>query len=87
MESAALLALVAYFVPTIVAGARRHHNQGAIFALNLLLGWTVIGWIAALVWALTAVTPRPAPVPRRLNRDPLGIWRKPTRPPADHHPG
>jgi Superinfection immunity protein len=25
----------------------------AICALNLLLGWTVIGWIAALVWALT----------------------------------
>jgi len=24
-----------------------------LFALNLLLGWTVVGWVAALVWALT----------------------------------
>jgi hypothetical protein len=27
----------------------------AIFALNLLLGWTLLGWFAALVWSLTAV--------------------------------
>jgi Superinfection immunity protein len=28
-------------------------NWVAIFALNLLLGWTVVGWVIALVWALT----------------------------------
>jgi T4 superinfection immunity protein len=44
-----------YFIPAIVANDRKHHNRYAIYALNLLLGWTVIGWIAALVWALTAV--------------------------------
>ncbi len=44
-----------YFIPAIVAHDRRHHNRYAIYALNLLLGWTVIDWIAALVWALTAV--------------------------------
>jgi hypothetical protein len=32
------------------------HNAGAIFALNLLLGWTLVGWVVALVWAL-AVDP------------------------------
>lgn len=31
----------------------KKRNAGAIFVLNLLLGWTVIGWIVALVWALT----------------------------------
>lgn len=49
------VAAFAYFLPTIIAAARGHHNGGAVFALNLLLGWTVLGWIAALVWAVTAV--------------------------------
>jgi hypothetical protein len=40
-----------YFLPTIIAG--RHHNSSAIFVLNLLLGWTFIGWVIALVWACT----------------------------------
>ena len=42
-----------YFIPFIVAHERRHRNYEAIGALNALLGWTVLGWIAALVWALT----------------------------------
>lgn len=42
-----------YFIPSIVASAGKHHNAGAIFALNLLLGWTLVGWVIALVWALT----------------------------------
>jgi Superinfection immunity protein len=41
-----------YFLPTIVAGARDHANAAAVFVLNLLLGWTFVGWVAALVWAL-----------------------------------
>lgn len=43
-----------YFVPWIIAAARNHHNHGAICALNLLLGWTLLGWIAAFVWAFTS---------------------------------
>jgi hypothetical protein len=46
---------LAVFTPTIVAYARAHHNAMAIFAFNLLLGWTGVGWAIALVWALTAV--------------------------------
>jgi hypothetical protein len=38
-----------YFAPLVVAVYRRHHQTLAIFALTLLLGWTVVGWIAALV--------------------------------------
>lgn len=48
-----LLALV-YFFPTIVAGNRQHKNAGAVFALNLFLGWTLVGWVLALVWSVTA---------------------------------
>lgn len=47
------LVLLAYFFPFTIAHFRNHHNQLAIFFLNLLLGWTVIGWVIALVMSLT----------------------------------
>lgn len=50
-----LIAIVLYFIPTVIAFFRGHHNAVAIFGLNLLLGWTFIGWVASLVWSLTAV--------------------------------
>lgn len=56
MVVAGLVAL--YFAPTILANVRVHQNTMAIFALNLLLGWTALGWIAALVWSLTEVRGR-----------------------------
>ncbi|HTQ87464.1 MAG TPA: superinfection immunity protein [Candidatus Solibacter sp.] len=46
-----LLGLFVYFIPTLVA--RRKRNSAAIFVLNLFLGWTLVGWVVALVWALT----------------------------------
>ena len=55
-----------YMLPWLVAWNRGHHQTLAIFALNLLLGWMVLGWIVALVWALTAVRREPeaaAPAP------------------------
>lgn len=53
----ALLALLigCYFIPAVIAFTRGHHNRVAIFILNLLLGWTVLGWVAAIVWACTAI--------------------------------
>lgn len=44
--------VAAYFLPLIVAVMRSHQNAGAIAALNLLLGWTLLGWVGALVWAM-----------------------------------
>jgi len=49
-----LLLVAVYFIPTAVAIVRNHHNEGAIITLNLLLGWTFVGWVAALVWSLTS---------------------------------
>jgi Superinfection immunity protein len=40
------------FAPTIVAFVRKHRAKWLVFLLNLLSGWTGIGWIAALVWAI-----------------------------------
>jgi hypothetical protein len=52
-DAAGLVLAALYFIPAFVAGCRGHRNTGAIVALNLLLGWTIIGWIGALVWACT----------------------------------
>lgn len=49
--------VMAYLLPSIVADRRKHHQFSAIFVANLLLGWTVIGWIISLIWAFTATRP------------------------------
>ena len=54
------LAIVIYFIPNWVAIARKHHQGTAIFVTNLLLGWTGLGWIAALIWSFTAVQVKPS---------------------------
>ena len=41
-----------YFLPALLAVVRHNKNMMAIFALNLVAGWTGIGWIVALVLAL-----------------------------------
>jgi Superinfection immunity protein len=43
---------VMYFLPSIVALARSKRDTLAIVLLNFFLGWTLIGWVVALVWAL-----------------------------------
>lgn len=45
------LALCLYVLPTIVALVRRHTQKVPIILVNLLLGWTFIGWVVALVWS------------------------------------
>lgn len=55
-EAFTILALVAaaYMLPTLIALLRGRRNIVAIAALNLLLGWLVIGWVVALIWALSS---------------------------------
>lgn len=46
-----LFGLGVYFVPAIKAYQEGKNNREAILALNIFLGWTVIGWAVALVWS------------------------------------
>jgi hypothetical protein len=48
---------VFYFLPSIIAAARSKRDLVSIFILNFLLGWTAIGWVVALVWALKTDVP------------------------------
>jgi hypothetical protein len=41
-----------YMLPWIVAKSRSHANSLAIFWLNAFVGWSVVGWVACLIWAL-----------------------------------
>ena len=52
----ALAAIFLYFIPTVIAVRNRHPKRGAIFAVNLLLGITILGYIGAILWA-TAPAP------------------------------
>jgi hypothetical protein len=43
-----------YFLPTIIAIVRGKRDIVGILLLNFFLGWTVIGWFIALIWAAKA---------------------------------
>ena len=45
------LSMACYLVPSLIAFLRGHRSVPAIFALNLLVGWTVVGWIGVLIWS------------------------------------
>jgi len=51
VDVAIALLFVAYFVPTLRAEYREHRRLGCIFLVNLLAGWTGVGWVAVLAWA------------------------------------
>lgn len=52
MFIALALAAGIYFLPSIIAYKSNHKNALAIVLLNAFLGWTLIGWVAALVWSV-----------------------------------
>jgi hypothetical protein len=47
-----IISLALYFLPTIIAMVRHHRNTLGVFLLNFFLGWTFLGWVAALIWAV-----------------------------------
>lgn len=51
-----IVATLIYFLPTVIALARGHLSTLAIFLLNLFLGWTLLGWLIALIWSCTGFT-------------------------------
>jgi hypothetical protein len=53
--------LAIHFLPTIIAAVRRVRNLGWIFTVNIFLGWTLVGWVVALIWALRDAPNYPTP--------------------------
>jgi hypothetical protein len=48
----AFVALFLHFLPTFIAGSRHVQNFWWILLINFFFGWTLIGWVVALIWAL-----------------------------------
>ena len=46
------LSLVLYFLPALIAWYNNDKNTIWIFVLTLITGWTSLGWILALFWAI-----------------------------------
>ena len=51
-----------YLLPVLIGGIRRVPDLGSVAVINVLLGWTLIGWAAALALALRSARPRAAAV-------------------------
>jgi len=44
--------IAVYVLPTIIASLRHHRSVMAIAVVNILLGWTFVGYLWALIWSL-----------------------------------
>ena len=54
MMSFLLFLFAMYWLPTLIAIVRQTPSALGVAMVNFFLGWTVIGWVMALVWALAA---------------------------------
>jgi len=64
-----LLFATLYLGPSIVAVCRHHHRTPLIVAVNVLLGWTIVGMFWAFAWALSSTRPEFRVSPKDLPTD------------------
>jgi hypothetical protein len=73
-----LILIPVYFLPAIIANFRKHSKKTAIRVLNVLAGWTFVGWIVAAVWAYTEDNrpnkPEFSATPKSVNE--IGLYEK-----------
>ena len=55
---AAVGGVLLYMLPSVVARIRNHRAFGMILLLNVLVGWTFVGYVACMVWAFAGRTMR-----------------------------
>lgn len=55
LSNIALASGALYLLPVLIGWIRRVPDIGAVAAINILLGWTLVGWAAALAMALRSV--------------------------------
>lgn len=54
-----------YLLPTLVAVKRAVPDRGSVAVINVLLGWSFIGWVVALALAFRSRAARPGSSPER----------------------
>ena len=55
--SMVIASVAVYLLPVLIGGARHVPDIGAVAVINVLLGWTLVGWVVALAMALRSVSP------------------------------
>jgi len=58
-----LVMVLFYFMPALNARSRKHPSYAAIFFVNLLLGWTLLGWLIAIMWSASDFKPTGKAIP------------------------
>ena len=53
----AIVVIPIYFAPLIFAGVRKHTKLFPIVLVNIFLGWSLVGWVAALFWSFNDTIP------------------------------
>jgi len=80
--------IVLYILPFCVAAARAHDSAVPIFVVNILFGWTIIGWLAAFAWAAMGPSQTPqsrARASRKYERELAGASGKAPMPRILHN--
>lgn len=54
-----------YMLPTIEAWLKKHPNLASIALVNFFLGWTLVGWVVAVVWAFKKSEPQSVMAPQK----------------------
>lgn len=67
------LLVALYLIPVMVGVARHAPDLGAIAVINILLGWTFVGWVLALALAMRSARPA-GPVVQLVQNVPPGGW-------------
>jgi hypothetical protein len=47
-----LSALAIYLLPTIIAALKGHKYFWVILFINIVFGFTLIGWVGSLIWSI-----------------------------------
>ncbi len=93
LSSVAAASAALYLLPVLLGWARHVPDLGAVAVINVLLGWTLVGWVIALALALRSVRPAgpvvqvvqhfpPSPPAGPAGQLPGAGWAGPAGPPA-----
>jgi hypothetical protein len=74
LGTVALASGALYLLPVLIGSIRRVPDIGSVAAINVLLGWTLIGWVVAMAMALRSAGPAPPPVQVVQNFGPPLPW-------------
>jgi hypothetical protein len=55
-----MLCLFLYFLPSVISFKRHVRSRVQVLILNLVLGWSLLGWFIVLVWAFSPNVDQPS---------------------------